>query len=181
MENSDFEKLKYPIGKFIAPSTYSKEYLSRKIEEIAQFPEKLTQETIHLSDEELDTPYRPDGWTVRQLIHHCAESHMNCFIRIKWALTENNPVIKAYDEVLWSALPDNLEMPIQPTLSLLEGLHFRLAYLLKSLSETELERSFIHPENNSEIKIKQMIATYAWHGNHHLAHITTLKKNKNWQ
>lgn len=180
MENSDLEKLKYPIGKFIAPSAYSEEYVSEKIEEIVQFPENLKKETIHLSDEQLDTPYRPGGWTVRQVIHHCAESHMNCFIRIKWALTENNPVIKAYDEVLWSALPDNLEMPIQPTLSLLEGLHFRLAYLLKSLSETELEKSFIHPENNSEIKIKQMIATYAWHGNHHLAHITTLKKNKNW-
>jgi DinB superfamily len=180
MENSDLEKLKYPIGKFIAPSDYSKEYLSGKIEEIALFPEKLQQETLHLSEEQLDTPYRPGGWTVRQVIHHCSESHMNCFIRIKWALTENNPVIKAYDEVLWSALPDNLEMPIQPTLSLLEGLHSRLTYLMKSLSETELERSFIHPENNSEIKIKQMIATYAWHGNHHLAHISTLKKNKNW-
>ncbi|QSB27805.1 YfiT family bacillithiol transferase [Flavobacterium sp. CLA17] len=180
MENSDLEKLKYPIGKFIAPSAYSKEYLLEKMEEIAQFPEKLKQETFSLSDEQLDTPYRPGGWTVRQVIHHCAESHMNCFIRIKWALTENNPVIKAYDEVLWSALQDNLAMPIQPTLSLLEGLHFRLAYLLKSLSETDLERSFIHPENNSEIKIKQMIATYAWHGNHHLAHIITLKKDKNW-
>lgn len=181
MENSDLEKLKYPIGKFIALSDYSKEYLSGKIEEIALFPEKLQQETIHLSEEQLDTPYRPGGWTVRQVIHHCAESHMNCFIRIKWALTENNPVIKAYDEVLWAALPDNLRMPIQPTLALLEGLHFRLTYLMKSLSETELERSFIHPENNSEIKLKQMIATYAWHGNHHLAHITTLKKNKNWK
>ncbi|TCN53976.1 putative metal-dependent hydrolase [Flavobacterium circumlabens] len=181
MENSDLEKLKYPIGKFIAPSAYSKEYLSGKMEEIAQFPEKLKQETFSLSDEQLDTPYRPGGWTVRQVIHHCAESHMNCFIRIKWALTENNPVIKAYDEVLWSALQDNLAMPIQPTLYLLEGLHLRLAYLLKSLSETDLERSFIHPESNSEIKIKQMIATYAWHGNHHLAHITTLKKDKNWK
>lgn len=181
MENLDLEKLKYPIGKFITPTTYSKEYLFSQIEEISLFPEKLKQETIHLSAEQLDTPYRPGGWTVRQVIHHCAESHMNCFIRIKWALTENNPVIKAYDEVLWSELPDNLKMPIEPTLSLLEGLHFRLAFIMKNLSETELEKSFIHPENNSEIKIKQMIATYAWHGKHHLAHITTLKKHKNWK
>ncbi|MEN2402344.1 YfiT family bacillithiol transferase [Flavobacterium sp. MC2016-06] len=181
MNELDLEKLKYPIGKFIAPSTYSSEYISNKIEEIASFPERLKQETIHLSDEQLDTPYRPGGWTIRQVIHHCAESHMNCFIRIKWALTENNPVIKAYDEVLWAALPDDLQMPIHPTLLLLEGLHFRLAFILKNLSELDLEKSFIHPENNSEIKIKQMTGTYAWHGNHHLAHITTLKKYKNWK
>ncbi len=106
---------------------------------------------------------------------------MNCFIRIKWALTENNPVIKAYDETLWAELVDNLNMSIQPTLSLLEGLHFRLAYIMKNLSEAELERSFIHPENNSEYRIKQIIGTYAWHGEHHLAHITNLKKYKNWK
>lgn len=181
MNDLDLEKLKYPIGKFIAPSAYSAEYLSSKIEEITLFPQKLKQETIYLSDEQLDTPYRPDGWTIRQVIHHCAESHMNCFIRIKWALTENNPVIKAYDETLWSELPDTLQMPIQPTLTLLEGLHFRLAFIMKNLSKGELEKSFIHPENNSEYKIKQIIATYAWHGNHHLAQITTLKKYKNWK
>lgn len=181
MKESDLEKLKYPIGKFTVPLSYSAEYLSSKIEEIALFPKKLRQETIHLSDDQLDTPYRPEGWTVRQVIHHCAESHMNCYIRIKWALTESNPVIKAYDEVLWSGLQDSLKMPIQPTLILLEGLHSRLAFIMETLSEEQLERSFIHPENNSEYKIKQLIATYAWHGNHHLAHITSLKKYKNWK
>jgi hypothetical protein len=181
MEELDLEKLRYPIGKFEFPQEYSSQYIAEKIAEIESFPEKLKKETIHLSDEQLDTPYRPDGWTVRQVIHHCAESHMNCFTRIKWALTENNPVIKAYDEVLWSELYDNLNMPIQPTLNLLEGLHFRLAYIMKNLSEADLEKSFIHPENNSEYRIKQIIATYAWHGNHHLAHITALKKYKNWK
>lgn len=181
MENIDLEKLKYPIGKFIAPTEYTSEYLSNKIQEIESFSERLKNETIDLNDEQLDTPYRPGGWTIRQVIHHCAESHMNCYIRIKWALTENNPVIKAYDENLWSQLPDNLQMPIDPTLSLLEGLHFRLAYIMKNLSEDDLEKTFIHPENNSEYKIKQIIGTYAWHGNHHLAHITTLKKHKNWK
>ncbi|MDQ6471563.1 putative metal-dependent hydrolase [Flavobacterium sp. LHD-80] len=179
MEELDLEKLKYPIGKFIIPDSYSKEYISNKIEEIASFPEKLKNETIHLTDEQLDTPYRPGGWTVRQVIHHCAESHMNCYIRIKWTLTENNPVIKAYDEALWSELPDNLHMPIVPTLSLLEGLHFRLAYIMRNLSERDLEKSFTHPENNSELKLKRIIGMYAWHCNHHLAHITNLKKNKN--
>ena len=180
MEELDLEKLKFPIGKFEAPKTFTPEYLSDKIAEIESFPERLRKETLYLSDEQLDTTYRPGGWTVRQVIHHCAESHMNCFIRIKWALTENNPVIKAYDETLWSELPDNLEMPILPTLSLLEGLHYRLAFIMKNLSETDLEKSFIHPENNSEYRIKQIIGTYAWHGNHHLAHITTLKRYKNW-
>lgn len=181
MEELDLEKLKFPIGKFEAPATYTSEYISDKIEEIATFPERIKKETLHLNEEQLDTPYRPGGWTVRQVIHHCAESHMNCFIRIKWALTENNPVIKAYDETLWSELPDNLKMPILPTLNLLEGLHYRLAFIMKNLSETDLEKSFIHPENNSEYRIKQIIGTYAWHGNHHLAHITNLKKYKNWK
>ncbi|MES2241175.1 MAG: putative metal-dependent hydrolase [Bacteroidota bacterium] len=180
MENIELEKLKYPIGKFSAPEIYSKEYLSAKIEEINSFPDRLKIETINLTDEQLDTPYRKKSWTIRQVIHHCAESHMNCYIRIKWALTENNPVIKAYNEVLWSELNDNTTMPIAASLTLLEGLHYRLAYLMNSLSELDLEKSFIHPENNSEIKIKQMIGTYAWHGNHHLAHITELKKRKNW-
>lgn len=181
MESLDLEKLKYPIGKFEFPTEFSPEYISDKIHAIESFPERLKKETIHLTDEQLNTPYRPNGWTVRQVIHHCAESHMNCYTRIKWALTENNPVIKPYNETLWSELPDNLNMPIQPTLILLEGLHFRLAYIMKNLSASDLEKSFIHPENNSEYKIKQLIGTYAWHGNHHLAHITSLKKYKNWK
>lgn len=180
MEELDLEKLKYPIGKFKAPAKYTSEYLSDSISQIESFPERLKKETAHLTDEQLDTPYRPGGWTVRQVIHHCAESHMNCYIRIKWALTENNPVIKAYDEALWSELPDNLKMSIHPTFSLLEGLHFRLAFIMKNLSESDLDKSFIHPENNSEYRIKQIVGTYAWHGNHHLAHITVLKKQKNW-
>lgn len=181
MKELDLEKLKYPIGKFLIPDNYSGEYLSAKIEEIETFPNRLEKEVSHLNNEQLDTPYRPEGWTVRQVIHHCAESHMNCYIRIKWALTENNPVIKAYDEVLWSELNDNLTMPIQPTLDLLKGLHFRLAYIMKNLSEADLEKTFVHPSDNSENKIKKIIGTYAWHGNHHLAHITTLKKYNNWK
>ncbi|MGO4771682.1 YfiT family bacillithiol transferase [Flavobacterium sp. W22_SRS_FK3] len=181
MEKLDLEKLKYPIGKFETPTIYTSKYLLDKIAEIESFAEKLKKATLHLSDEQLDTSYRPGGWTVRQVIHHCAESHMNCYIRIKWTLTENNPLIKAYNEVLWSDMPDNLKMPIQHTLTLLEGLHFRLGFIMRNLSENDLEKSFFHPENNSEYKLKEIISTYAWHGNHHLAHITTLKKHKNWQ
>lgn len=180
MENSALEKLKYPIGKFTAPENYSAAYLTERIAEIESFPERLKKEVFQLTPEQLETPYREDGWTIRQVIHHCADSHMNCFIRIKWALTENKPVIKFYHEDLWAELHDNLTMPIEPTLSFLEGLHFRLAYLMKSFSETDLKRSFIHPENNKEYQLKEIIGTYAWHGNHHLAHITELKNRKGW-
>ena len=126
MENSAFEKLRYPLGKFIAPTEYSSEYLSEKIEEIASFPERLKKQVNHLTNDQLDTPYRQDGWTIRQVIHHCADSHINCYIRLKWALTEENPTIKFYYEDRWAELHDNLTMPIEPSLLLLEGLHFRL-------------------------------------------------------
>lgn len=105
---------------------------------------------------------------------------MNCLIRIKWALTEDNPTIKFYHEDRWAELNDSLKMPIQPTLSLLEGLHFRMAYLMNSLTESDLEKTIIHPENNKQFKIKEIIGIYAWHGNHHLSHITALKKKKGW-
>ncbi len=180
MENSELEKSKYPIGKFIAPDNYSDEYIREKINEIATFPERLKSEVLHLTDEQLDTPYRDGGWTIRQVIHHCADSHINCFVRIKWALTEQNPIIKYYHEDRWGESPDNLTMPIAPTLLLLEGLHFRLAYLMKNLSNQDLKKSFIHPEHSKEFKIEEIIGTYAWHGNHHLAHITALEKRKSW-
>ncbi len=180
MENSELEKLKYPIGKFIAPDDYTNEYLSEKIAEIESFPERLKNEVLNLNNEQLDTPYRKEGWTIRQVIHHCADSHMNCFIRIKWALTEENPIIKYYHEDLWAELLDNLTMPIHPSILFLEGLHFRLAFLMKSLSSEDLKKSFIHPEHSKEFKIEEIIGTYAWHGNHHLAHMTELKKRKGW-
>ncbi|WP_276379896.1 YfiT family bacillithiol transferase [Flavobacterium sp. H4147] len=165
MTESDLEKLKYPIGKFHTPEEYTSEFILDKIEQIASFPERLKKEVVDFDDEKLDTPYRPEGWTVRQVIHHCAESHMNCYIRLKWALTENNPIIKPYDEKRWSELHDSLNMPIAPTLSLLEGLHFRLAYIMKNLSEADLEKSFVHPESNSEIRLKQMVSIPFLHRN----------------
>jgi hypothetical protein len=181
MENSVLEKLRYPIGGFIVPEVYSGEYLSEKIAEITSFPERLKKEVSLLTDEQLDTPYRQDGWSIRQVIHHCADSHLNCFIRVKWTLTEDTPTIKYYYEDRWSELDDNLTMPIHPTLLLLEGLHYRLTYLMKNLSVTDLEKSFIHPENGREFQLKEIIGMYAWHGNHHLAHITELKKRKGWR
>jgi hypothetical protein len=180
MKDSELEKLKYPIGKYKAPEEYSSEYIKDAISQIASFPERLEQEVILLNEEQLDTSYRKDGWTIRQVIHHCGDSHMNCYIRMKWALTEEIPIIKYYYEDRWSLLEDNLTMPIKPSLLLLEGLHYRLAYLMDSLKAIDLEKSFIHPEHNKEIQIQELIGLYAWHGNHHLAHITELKKRKGW-
>lgn len=180
MEHSALEKLRFPIGKFIAPEFYTRDYLTEKKEEIAFFPELLKKEVNYLTDEQLDTPYRQDGWTVRQVVHHCGDSHMNCYMRIKLALTEKNPIIKPYYEDRWSEMHDNLTMPIQPTLLLLEGLHYHLAYLMNNLSEGDLDKSFIHPEHGGTFQLKEIIAAYAWHGNHHLAHITALKKRKGW-
>ena len=146
MENSNLEKLKYPIGTFEAPMDYSATILANAINAIATFPERLKKEVNHLSDNQLDTQYRPEGWTILQVVHHCADSNMNCYIRLKWTLTENNPTIKFYYENHWSEGIDNKTMPIAPTLQLLEGLHFRLAFIMKSLSETDLERAYMHPE-----------------------------------
>lgn len=174
------DKLRYPIGKFITPEVYTTDYLSERIQEIADFPVLLKKEVSQLSDEQLDTPYRDGGWTIRQVTHHCADSHMNCFIRLKWALTEDTPTIKFYYEDLWGEMADNTKMPIESTLALLEGLHFRLAYLMNSLSASDLNKSFIHPEHNASFQIKEIIGTYAWHGLHHLTQITELKKRKGW-
>ena len=180
MENSALEKLRYPIGKFTKPEVITSDILAKAIQTIESFPEKLKTEAAHLSEAQLETQYRPEGWTIRQVIHHCADSHMNCFIRIKWTLTEDNPTIKFYYESLWAEGIDNKTMPIEPTLQFLEGLHFRLAFVMKNLSETDLERTYIHPEHNQEWKLKELICMYGWHCNHHLAHITELKKRENW-
>ncbi|MDR2122325.1 MAG: bacillithiol transferase BstA [Flavobacteriaceae bacterium] len=176
----ELEKLKYPIGKFEPPQNISKQDLTNWIHELEILPEKLTQEVQHLSDEQLDTPYRSEGWTIRQVVHHLADSHMNVHIRTKLALTEEKPIVKPYFETLWAELADSKNHPIEPSLKILEGVHRRLSALLKSLSEEGLKRTFIHPEHGKEFPLREVIAMYAWHGNHHLAHITTLKKHKGW-
>lgn len=180
MENPTLEKLKYPIGKFETPFIYTKEILEKAIQTIAYFPDKLKKEVEKLTIDQLETPYRPDGWTIRQVVHHCADSHMNCFIRLKWALTEDNPTIKFYYENLWAEGTDNKTMPIEPTLQFLEGLHYRLAFVMKNLTENEIEKTFIHLEHSKQFQLKEIICMYAWHCNHHLAHITELKKRMNW-
>jgi hypothetical protein len=171
------EQLKYPIGKFEKPEIITESILSEWISEIAAFPANLKAEVSHLDDGQLDSVYRPEGWTIRQVVHHCADSHMNSLIRFKLALTEERPIIKPYQEEKWAELADG-KMPIAPSLMLLEGLHARWVVLLQSLSEEDLRRVYIHPQQEQEVPLTVAIGLYAWHGKHHLAHITEAKKRE---
>lgn len=174
------EELKYPIGIYSKPQEITQELLSEYILAISTFPKTLKNEVHNLTDVQLDTPYRPGGWTIRQVVHHCADSHMNSLIRFKLALTEDNPTIKPYFEDRWAELADSKSMPIAPALKLLEGLHERWSVLLTHLSKADLARTFIHPESGKQIQLDENIGLYAWHCKHHLAHITTAKKANKW-
>lgn len=172
-------ELKYPIGEFVIPKEYPVVVISKWIQHIQLFPERIRKAVENLTDEQLDTPYRKDGWTIRQVVHHCADSHMNSLTRFKLAITENKPTIRPYFEELWAELPDS-KIPIAPSLSMIDGIHERLTVVLKSLTKEQRELVYVHPEHGREISLNEAIATYSWHSNHHLAHITTLIESKNW-
>ena len=174
------EHLKYPIGKFGKPTVITKDILKKWISDISTFHKRLLIEVKNLTDEQLDTPYRPDGWTIRQVIHHCADSHMNSLTRLKLALTEDQPTIKPYFEERWAELIDTKSMPIQPSLKMIEGIHERWTVLLNNLTDEQYGRIFIHPEHGKTYRVDENIGVYAWHCNHHLAHITETKKRNNW-
>lgn len=165
----------FPIGKFQLPDVISDAHVSNWIQTIAAFPEKLRSEVSSLTEQELDTAYRPGGWSIRQVVHHCADSHLNSFIRIKLALTEDTPTVKPYFEDKWAELSDGKNMEVEASLKIIEGLHARWTFLLKSLTSQELKRSFFHPEHNKTIQIDEIIGFYAWHCDHHLAHIGLVK------
>lgn len=169
MENND--NLKYPIGKFQKPTLIDKRNIENWISIIEDFPKKLNIEINNLEEKDFEKQYRPNGWTVRQIINHCADSHMNSLIRFKLALTEQRPVIKPYLEDLWAELSDTKVIPVKSSLMILEGLHERWVYLLNSLSNEDLERQFEHPETGELISLKMNLGIYAWHCEHHLAHI----------
>lgn len=175
------EKLKFPIGQFDKPTTITKDCIEQWINAISTFPARLTSEVSNLTDEQLDTPYRPNGWTIRQVIHHCADSHMNSLTRLKLTLTEDHPTIKPYFEERWAELADSKSMPISSSLKMLEGIHERWTVLLKNLTEENYKLVFIHPEHGKSFRIDENIGVYAWHCNHHLAHITETKKRHHWK
>ncbi len=171
----ELEKLRYPIGRFAIPDVIDHTLLNDWIKTITDFPARLKSEVGDLTDDMLEKRYRPEGWTIRQVVHHCADSHMNSFIRFKLALTEEDPTIKLYEETLWAELPDAKNIPIESSVKLLEGLHERWGILLKSLTDEQLERGFIHPATKRLISLKVNIGLYAWHCNHHLMHIVNAK------
>jgi len=170
--------MKYPIGTFQFNDDVSSSVTNAWIKEIEDLPRLLRNAVEDLDNEQLDTAYRPGGWTVRQVIHHLADSHMNAYVRFKLTLTEDNPVIKPYDETKWAELSD-YTLPIDTSLLLLETLHKRWTNLLLSLTPTDMEKTFIHPDSGA-VSLGENIGIYAWHGRHHLAHITSLCNRKGW-
>ncbi|OEH91572.1 YfiT family bacillithiol transferase [Bacillus solimangrovi] len=170
--------LRYPIGEFDYVGDPTQEIVESWIKEIESTPSQLKKAVSGLSDEQLDKVYREGGWTVRQVVHHIVDSHINSYTRFKLALTEDNPTIKLYEEAKWAELPDT-KLPIEVSLQLLESLHIRWVVLLRSLNKAELEKTFQHPESGT-VKLSTNVGIYAWHGRHHIAHITSLRERMNW-
>ena len=171
--------LRYPVGRFHRPERLSADERSGMIDQIAAAPRALRAAVRGLTPEQLATPYRPGGWTVQQVVNHVPDSHMNAYVRIKLALTEDVPTIKPYDEARWAELPDGRAAPIETSLALLDALHERWVLLLRSLTPTDFARRLNHPETGTQT-IEQMVALYAWHGRHHVAHITSLREREGW-
>jgi hypothetical protein len=171
--------LRYPIGLFKAVMPVTHELRGANIDAIAGLPLRMRDAVDGLNESQLDTPYRPGGWTVRQLVHHVADSHMNAFIRLKLTLTEETPTIKPYDEKAWALLPD-VRLPVSVSLGLIDGMHARWATLVSALTVDQFTRSFIHPELGTEMTLDHHLQLYAWHSHHHLAHITELRRRERW-
>jgi hypothetical protein len=174
MSSTD-EHLRYPVGKFAPKDSYTLQEVQENINRIETLPAKVEALIRNFSTAQYDTPYREGGWTARQVIHHMADSHMNAYIRFKWTLTENTPIIKAYDEKLWAETPETKLDP-QISLNFLKALHSKLVALLKLIKPEDLKRSFIHPDTKKNVPLDRLIATYAWHGEHHLGHLEIISK-----
>ena len=173
------DDLRYPIGNFTYGATFSEAETKQHIAAIADLPVRLTELVGKWGDEYLDTTYRPEGWTVRQVVHHVADSHINAYVRTKLALTENNPTISPYEEGEWAKLPD-MKLTISPSLVLLRNLHQRWVTVLESLTEADLNRTYFHPGQQRSFPLSEVIGLYAWHGEHHYQHINQLAVRNGW-
>ncbi|UCF64086.1 MAG: putative metal-dependent hydrolase [bacterium] len=171
--------LKYPIGEFKAPEEVTKNDIGTWTKIIESLPGKLRKVVQNMTPVQWSTPYRPGGWQVRQLVHHLCDSHLNAYIRFKLALTEDQPTIKVYDQARWAELPDNEQIPVEDSLDFLELLHKRWVILLKSMSPHDFDRQLNHPESGVH-PLKIFVGLYAWHCEHHLAHVTSLIKREGW-
>ncbi|WP_018621439.1 YfiT family bacillithiol transferase [Spirosoma luteum] len=180
MQHQTSDTLRYPIGDFVHGQEFSGPETQQHIATLAELPVKLTRLVGKWGDDRLDTPYRPDGWTVRQLVHHMADSHMNAYVRTKLALTEDNPTISPYEEGEWAKLPDS-RLDVAPSLVILHNLHLRWVAILEALAEPELERTYFHPASEKTFPIRQVIALYAWHGEHHYQHAYRLAERNGWE
>jgi hypothetical protein len=178
--DSNNPDLSYPIGRFDFKQTVTPEQLPGLITQITTLPAALRAAVHGLTDEQLDTPYRPDGWTVRQTVHHVAESHMQSFMRFRLTLTEHEPAIKGYDQKAWAELADSRTAPTEPSMQILEGLHFRWVSLLRAMTPEDFARGFKHSELGV-VRLDLITGLYAWHGRHHVAHITGLRDRKGWK
>ena len=170
---------RFPIGDFVRPTVTDAAQRRAWIATIAALPENLRSAVYGLTEAQIDSPYRDGGWTVRQLVHHVADSHMNAYVRTRLALTEDWPTIKPYEEKLWAELPDAKSLPIEVSLDLLDSLHRRWVALLESLSDDQWARGYNHPESGRQ-DLASVTAMYDWHSRHHVAHITALRKSKGW-
>lgn len=179
METTDMETLRYPIGRYKPAPYYSEADIANFTNHIAELPARLRNAVQGLTDVQLDTPYRQGGWTVRQVVHHLADSHINSYTRFRMALTEDLPNIKTYEEMGWAELPDAKKGPVKLSLDLLEALHTRWVIMLRGLEPQQLKRAFMHPDLG-EVALEKSLALYSWHGLHHLAHIESLKKRMSW-
>ncbi len=172
------EDLRYPIGRYTPPDPISDADVAQWISEIADLPARLRAAVEEMTESQLDTPYRPDGWTVRQVVHHLGDSHLNALARFKWALTEDAPTIMSYKQDQWVQLPDAKLTPVA-TLDLLDALHARWVALLGALTPEDLSRVYVHPDSGPT-PLRRVVGMYAWHGRHHLTHITALAERMGW-
>lgn len=173
------EDIRYPIGKY-EPKPFSEALWKEWMRDIQFLPQHMENAILDLDKRQLDTPYREGGWTVHQLVHHVADSHMNAYIRFKLGLTEVNPTIKPYDEAKWAEMEDTKTLPVNISLTILHALHTRWTAILKSMTRGELDRTLFHPEHKKEMTLWYLLGLYAWHSKHHVAHITGLRERMNW-
>ena len=174
----NIEALKYPIGKPKFPALIESAHIKAWIHDIKQFPFRVIKEVTPLTDNELRYKYRPDGWTIQQVVGHCVDSHMNSVIRFKLALTEDTPTIRPYEEAQWAELSDTINFGIKSATTLLAGIHQRWSFLLERLEASQLKRAYVHPDGNELVTLEESLAIYAWHCNHHLQHIINAKAFK---
>ena len=179
MNHDVSDDLRYPVGTWTWPAEVTQEERAAFIRDIEALPAKLREAVAGLDPQHLDTPYRDGGWTIRQIVHHVPESHMNSYIRFKLALTEDNPTVKPYDEALWAKLPDASTAPIDLSLDLAEALHKRWELVLRAMTDRDFERTYFHPENGTH-KLDAILGLYAWHGRHHAAQIVASRQRNGW-